>query len=229
MPMTDRSAEILSAAIREFIATGEPVSSGLLFDKYEFGIRPAMIRLELRDLVDEGFLEQPSHSAGRVPTDRGYKFFAEKAIAEHVSAINREMVRFFEQSDFGGLLDHISRSLGLLGVVADFDEGGIYKEGLEDLVQNLEWQSKDELGSVIRDFECLDRTVWQAAESLPKGDPIKVFIGKQSPVTKSECLSVFTGDYDVGGDRVVLMAIGPKRMDYEKAAKVFKGIRNAFK
>ena len=45
--MTERTEQILEAAIQEFIAAGEPVSSGLLFQKYEFGIKPAMIRLEL--------------------------------------------------------------------------------------------------------------------------------------------------------------------------------------
>ena len=67
--MTDRTAQILEAAIQEFINTGEPVSSGLLYDRYDFGIKPAMIRLELDELEDGGYLEQPHHSAGRVPTD----------------------------------------------------------------------------------------------------------------------------------------------------------------
>ena len=48
--MTDRTAQILEAAIQEYINTGDPVSSGLLYDRYDFGIKPAMIRLELDEL-----------------------------------------------------------------------------------------------------------------------------------------------------------------------------------
>src|SRR3989338_10924172 len=78
--MFDRTADILEAVIEEFINGGEPVSSSHLYKRHNFGIKPAMIRLELEKLADEGFLEQPHHSAGRVPTDRGYEFFAERAL-----------------------------------------------------------------------------------------------------------------------------------------------------
>ena len=78
--MNSRTAYILEAAIKEFIASGEPVSSGRLHDHYNFGIQPAMIRQELSDLAEQGFLEQPHHSAGRVPTNRGFQFFAELVI-----------------------------------------------------------------------------------------------------------------------------------------------------
>src|SRR5271155_5233346 len=77
--MNDRASQILEAAIQEFIDTGEPVSSGWLYNKYDFGIKPAMIRLELDALEDSGYLEQPYHSAGRVPTDEGYEFYVERA------------------------------------------------------------------------------------------------------------------------------------------------------
>ena len=79
--MNERTAQILEAAIQGFINTGEPVSSGWLFDHYDFGIKPAMIRLELDKLEDDGYLEQPHHSAGRVPTDVGYEFFAKQLLS----------------------------------------------------------------------------------------------------------------------------------------------------
>lgn len=224
--MTDRSGEILCATIREFIETGEPVSSGLLFEKYNFGIRPAMIRLELRDLIDQGYLEQPSHSAGRVPTDRGYQFFAERALHEETAKMGREFLSFLERGAFGDLVSALSESLGLLGVAAPIEKGNIYKQGLDDLVQHLDWNTRDELEAVISDFEALDKRLEESA--LMNGeDFIKVFIGRQSPVTRSECLSVFAGDYDLDGGRVLLMAIGPKRMDYETAANVFKNLKRA--
>ena len=79
--MNDRASQILEAVIQEFIDTGEPVSSGSLYNKYDFGIKPAMIRLELDALEDGGYLEQPYHSAGRIPTDTGYEFYAKRALA----------------------------------------------------------------------------------------------------------------------------------------------------
>lgn len=78
--LTERAERILESTIQGFIDTGEPISSGWLYHRYNFGIRPAMIRLELERLAEEGFLEQPYHSAGRVPSDRGYEFFAERVM-----------------------------------------------------------------------------------------------------------------------------------------------------
>src|SRR5690242_2022694 len=88
--LTDRSFEILEAAIREFITTGDPVSSSLLYKRHNFGIRPAMIRAELSELAERGYLEQPYHSAGRVPSNRGYEFFAERVIAAERAAARVE-------------------------------------------------------------------------------------------------------------------------------------------
>src|SRR3989338_8467589 len=88
--LTARSFEILEAATREFIEFGEPVSSNLLYKRHSFGIRPAMILAELGELAERGYLEQPYHSAGRVPSNRGYEFFAERVIAAQPVAARAE-------------------------------------------------------------------------------------------------------------------------------------------
>ena len=73
--MNLRSKSILEAAVKEYIRSGEPVSSKELAGKYDFGIKWAAIRRELGILTKEGFLDQRHTSGGRVPTDKGYQFF----------------------------------------------------------------------------------------------------------------------------------------------------------
>mgnify|MGYP001608357463 CR=1 FL=1 len=80
--MDERLAEILQKTVQEFIRTGEPISSSCLYERYDFGIRPARIRSKLQELTDLGFLEQPYHSAGRVPSDKGYEFLVEGILAD---------------------------------------------------------------------------------------------------------------------------------------------------
>jgi heat-inducible transcriptional repressor len=70
-----RAREVLYATITEFIATGEPVGSRTLSKKYGIALSPASIRNVLSDLEDGGFLQQPHTSAGRVPTERAFRFF----------------------------------------------------------------------------------------------------------------------------------------------------------
>jgi heat-inducible transcriptional repressor len=68
---------VLAALIREYIASGEPVASSLLVSAAGLGVSSATVRNILARLEDEGFVQQPHTSAGRVPTDRGYRFYVD--------------------------------------------------------------------------------------------------------------------------------------------------------
>jgi transcriptional regulator of heat shock response len=229
--MNPRTQNILEAAVREFIKIGEPISSGWLFDHYNFGIKPAMIRFELNYLTNRGFLEQPYRSAGRIPTNRGYEFFAEHILEKEREDIllDKHLNELFKEMEWADFLSRLSGRLKLLGVAAEPTEGRVYKDGLENLIDNLEWDSRAEIKSVIHDFEEIDSRVGEAAaeEIFEDKDFIKVFIGRKSPVTKSQSLSVMAGDYEIAGENIILLAIGPKRMDYEGTARVFKGLKKA--
>ncbi len=223
--MNERTAQILEAAIQGFINTGEPVSSGWLFDNYDFGIRPAMIRLELDALEEGGFLEQPHHSAGRVPTDTGYEFFAKRLLGNVQESHETALRELFEERAWPDLLGRLSAELGLLSVAADLARDAVYKTGLEALVDRLDCEDREGLCAVIRDFEGVDERIPRAAEKVGPADGApRVFIGKKSPLTKSENLSVVGGNYKVDGATISIFAIGPKRMDYKKVIRVFKSL-----
>ncbi len=73
--LDERTQNILMAVIQSFIQTAEPVGSRMISKRYEFGLSPATIRNVMSDLEELGFLEQPHTSAGRIPTDKGYRFY----------------------------------------------------------------------------------------------------------------------------------------------------------
>jgi heat-inducible transcriptional repressor len=77
MQPADRSRRILAALIREYIASGEPVPSSQIVGIAGLGVSSATVRNELARLEEEGFLQQPHTSAGRIPTDRGYRFYVD--------------------------------------------------------------------------------------------------------------------------------------------------------
>lgn len=82
MELDDRKRTVLAAVITDYIATAEPVGSRTIARRYGLGVSPATIRNEMSDLVEMGYLEQPHTSAGRVPSDRGYRFFVDCLMAE---------------------------------------------------------------------------------------------------------------------------------------------------
>ena len=77
MQQPDRSRRILAALVREYISTGEPVPSSLLVGAAGLGVSSATVRNILARLEDEGFVQQPHTSAGRIPTDRSYRFYVD--------------------------------------------------------------------------------------------------------------------------------------------------------
>jgi heat-inducible transcriptional repressor len=77
MVASDRSKRVLAALVREFISTGEPVASSLLVSAAGLGVSSATVRSVLARLEDEGYVQQPHTSSGRIPTDRGYRFYVD--------------------------------------------------------------------------------------------------------------------------------------------------------
>lgn len=77
MESNDRAGRLLAALITEYIASGEPVASSFLVNAAGLGVSAATVRNVLAKLEEEGFLQQPHTSAGRIPTDRGYRFYVD--------------------------------------------------------------------------------------------------------------------------------------------------------
>jgi heat-inducible transcriptional repressor len=75
--LDERKARVLRAVVHDFIKTAEPVGSRNLTERYALGVSPATIRHELAALEEQGFLTHPHTSAGRVPTDRGYRYYVD--------------------------------------------------------------------------------------------------------------------------------------------------------
>jgi heat-inducible transcriptional repressor len=80
--ITPRSQTVLRLVVGEYIKTATPVGSKLIGETYDLGISPATIRHEMAELEDKGYLTHPHTSAGRVPTEKGYRYFVEKLMGE---------------------------------------------------------------------------------------------------------------------------------------------------
>lgn len=74
----DRRLEVLRAIVEDFVATREPVGSRALVERHQLGVSPATIRNDMAVLEEEGYIVQPHTSAGRVPTDKGYRLFVDR-------------------------------------------------------------------------------------------------------------------------------------------------------
>jgi heat-inducible transcriptional repressor len=118
MEGNDRSARVLAALVREYISSGEPVASSLLVSAAGLMVSSATVRSILARLEDDGYVQQPHTSAGRVPTDRGYRFYVDLLLEQKRSpraadAVEARLRRDGSAPLIDSLLPHVSHVLSL--------------------------------------------------------------------------------------------------------------------
>jgi heat-inducible transcriptional repressor len=110
----DRKLEVLRAIVEDYVATEEPVGSKSLVERHHLGVSPATVRNDMAALEDEGFITQPHTSAGRVPTDKGYRLFVDRlTTVKAMSGAEKRAIATFLDGAID-LDDVVQRSVRLL-------------------------------------------------------------------------------------------------------------------
>jgi heat-inducible transcriptional repressor len=114
VPIDDRKLEVLRAIVEDYVATQEPIGSKALVDRHQLGVSSATVRNDMATLEEEGYITQPHTSAGRVPTDKGYRLFVDRlSTVKPLSSAERRAIRSFLDGAVD-LDDVISRTVRLL-------------------------------------------------------------------------------------------------------------------
>jgi heat-inducible transcriptional repressor len=119
--MDERKAAILRAVVEEYIDTAEPVGSGHVARHQGVAVSAATVRNEMAALEHEGYLRQPHTSAGRVPTDRGYRFFVDTLVGPGtLGPSERQQVSAFFATAHGAVEEMLHDASRLLASVTDY-------------------------------------------------------------------------------------------------------------
>ncbi len=234
--ITERQGEILKTLIKEYIKTAEPVSSGFLASKYDFGLCSSAIRIEMQNLIQEGYLEQPHTSAGRIPTDKAYRYFVDEMVREtekkkHVriekiieDIIMRDMEDTFRfASELSKTLSQLSSSF----IIIHYPERDIsWKSGLDEIVKIPEFSNH----SFVSDFLCLVDDFENKIMELKPGEEIKIYIGEEIPVIRTNNVSIICSEIDSHNrEKVNIALVGPRRMNYLKNISLIRNINKLLK
>ncbi len=112
--LDDRKLEVLRAIVEDYVATREPIGSKTLVERHPLGVSPATIRNDMAVLEDEGYIAQPHTSAGRVPTDKGYRLFVDRlSTIKPLSPAERRAIEHFLRGSLD-LDDVVHRTVRLL-------------------------------------------------------------------------------------------------------------------
>ena len=221
--MTLRRQSILQHIADEYIQTAEPVGSKLLADY--LGFSSATIRAEMSSLEKDGYIHQPHTSAGRVPTEKGYRYYI-----DHLgltTTISKEDIKSFAENK------GIERFLKVIANKADGNTAfcvtpdSIHYAGLADTFRKREFENQeiivrfaqllDNLGDFVRTIEFdTDKTV-------------KTYIGHENPYKFAQDFSTIAVFLPFGSKPCVVGILGPMRMPYKKIIPYVSYIADIFK
>ncbi|TSC73135.1 MAG: heat-inducible transcriptional repressor [Parcubacteria group bacterium Gr01-1014_38] len=231
--LTDRQSTLLCTAVREYIRTGIPVGSEALLERVRLPWSSATVRAEFAQLEDEGFLEHPHRSSGRVPTRLGYRYYVDHAGARAPSPAAVAALRRFapavdpsqEAALARELAQLLARLSGTLAVVAILPEAVVREPaGLANLFRMRELtdgETAHDLERVLQAFEEHSETLMA---HVADGQPT-VFIDGENPVARAEHVSMLvTAPMLPTGLQLLAALIGPLRMPYTRNMRILRAV-----
>jgi heat-inducible transcriptional repressor len=215
--MEQRQEQLLLSVIDNFIRTAEPVGSKFLAYEKKIGWSEATVRNDLRALEEEGYLSHPHTSAGRVPTEKGYRFYIDridrgklKLIAKDVGALaSAYKANDDRETGYKALAKEAARITGD-AVIFAFSLDKVYYTGLSNLFNKPEFGNPQTIINTSRMFdqceECLGK-FFDRVSATPD-----IFIGAEHPFGGYLSVVAARG----GGAEGMFIVFGPSRMDYRK-------------
>ncbi|MFH1354271.1 MAG: hypothetical protein ABIH36_03190 [bacterium] len=233
--MDKHHALILQHLVREYINTGQPVGSRLLSGTIRISASPATIRSRLRSLEQDGYLEQPHTSAGRLPTDQGYRYFVDQQLhsfrpsARKLSELARRLhIIRTDHPHLERAATHLLASLcQAIAVTGWLPSHQVQEAGLADLCT-----SEDSVDhNTLRELSFLLKHVDVHLPELAalSQNHTHVFIGRENPIGNARYTSFMTRAANLpNGQQAVFMLIGPKRMPYQRNADILDNLAQLF-
>lgn len=217
--MQERQLEILRAIVDEYVATQEPVGSKVIAERHPIGVSPATIRNDMAILEDAGLITQPHTSAGRIPTNTGYRVFVDKlAEIKPLSAAERRAIETFlsHSYDRDDLFIRTAKLLAQLtkqvAVIQYPDEDKVVLAGTANLVRG---GAQESVASIFPVLEALEEQVVLLHLLADATQSIQVRIGDEQSEKSLQTTSVISLGYGIEGQSSgALGVIGPTRMDY---------------
>ncbi len=171
MALSERKKRILQAVIRDYIHSAEPVGSRTIARRYSLGLSPATIRNEMADLEESGYLEQPHTSAGRIPSQLGYRFYVDTLMEkvfltkEEVTAIEKTLQERKEK-EIDKFIQQISRVLSSITNYTSLVFGPVIKRSAFKQLKVLPLEAGQGLAILITDTGFIKHKAIQIPASL---------------------------------------------------------------
>lgn len=212
--MNPRQEQLLTLVIEKYFDTAQPIGSKFLVSDAELDLSEATVRNELRELEDMCYLTHPHTSAGRIPTEKGYKYYLEKIEWGKLKINKKEaetLESFFALEDKIQAQKNLSKSLAVITqetVIFAFSPNSIYYTGLSNLFSKPEFVELGVVGDISQVFDRCEDCIPEFYDLV--SEEIKIFIGDEHPF--GSMLSATS--FKFGNSLVTLLS--PLRTNYKR-------------
>ena len=214
--MTERQQQILSSIIEQYAEVASPVGSSLLAKAFD--VSSATIRAEMAELERLGYITQPHTSAGRMPTDKGYRFYVNSLNENRESMPAVRAGRALTARVAGGglpertirnavdTLVELTHNLGLATI-----GNQLYMSGLSNLFGQPEFVQRGQVQQVAQLLDNLEPWLREAAPN----EPLSVYIGRENPIGRTAgCSLIISKFHSPYSDQSYIGVLGPTRQSY---------------
>lgn len=233
--MENRKEQLFRTIVRQHIALGEPIGSKYLLEKSHLDCSPATVRNDMADLEQEGYLSHPHTSAGRVPTEKGWKWFLERFINEQ--DVPRKAQEALQKASDGAsdrqqVIKHLAKTLAESSkqtAIVSFGPDDTFYTGLFNLFSQPEFQERDMVQHISNIVDHLDSVCAKLYDQAT--DEVVVLVGSDNPVDE-RCSIMVTRIDDPpdksgeAGDVTMVALLGPMRMDYDRLLPLLRFTRD---
>ena len=219
--MNERQSKLLAAIINQFIDTAIPVGSIHLMQSNVFNVSGATIRNEMRLLGEEGYLDQPHVSAGRVPTAKGYRMYVrdyldpsthEKKVRKQFDTLREQYTQRKDQERVYDAVSLLSSMMPDIAFATVPYKDRVYYLGLANVLKQPEFQDDPKLAAGV--VEVVEEHMSDVLSTVNVDDKIRYYIGEEHILPQIQSCSFMVTEYDLGGKKGALGILGPMRMDY---------------
>ena len=215
--LSERQERILQAIVEQYAEVASPVGSSLLAKV--FSVSSATIRSEMAVLERQGLITQPHTSAGRIPTDKGYRYYVNHLSTQQPesAAERRAEKALATRVVHGGVSDQIIKNAvdtlvdltHNLGIATIGDQ--LYMSGLSNLFGQPEFINNEQVREVARLLDNLEPWLYEAAPN----EPLSVYIGQENPIGRSAGCSLIVSRFRSNySDSSYIGVLGPTRQSY---------------
>lgn len=215
-----RLAQLLKLIVERYVQTAQPVSSKELCDTFGLTVSSATVRNHMVELEEQGFIAQPHTSAGRIPTEKAYRYYianlsadARKRPVMNITITVQRMTRAPSvEQQLHALAKHVAEVSGEAVMVATSRPWSA-TVGVGNLLRKPDFRTEEAIEGLASAFEKFDSALQKMLHAA--GDDVKVVLGVENPLGP-DLASVVVRHRLPDGTQGVMSIVGPIRMDYPR-------------